>query len=240
MRKSGQLSVVSNMKKIAVVLGLSFLVGCSSTSSRMEIMPEDPFYMPIMPEQPAEKLVDNGSLFNSTLVNSLYADKKAHRVGDIITVTLRETTTATKSATTETDKESALVMNPLATVGADTNPEFFGNPLNFSSTTSNSFEGESSANQNNSLFGAISVNVTEVLSNGNLVIRGEKWMRLNNGDEYIRLTGIVRPDDVAADNTILSNKIANARIQYSGTGAFADTQQQGWLGRFFNSTWWPF
>ena len=79
----------------------------------------------------------------------------------------------------------------------------------------------------------------EVLPNQNLVIRGEKWLTLNSGDEYIRLTGIIRPADISPDNEIESNKIANARIQYSGTGSFADAQKQSLVSRFFNSKWWP-
>ena len=80
----------------------------------------------------------------------------------------------------------------------------------------------------------------QVLGNGNLIVRGEKWITINNGDEFIRLNGIIRPQDISADNQIDSIKVANARIQYSGTGAFADAQKAGWLARFFNSGWWPF
>ena len=81
--------------------------------------------------------------------------------------------------------------------------------------------------------------VVNVLPNNNLIIRGEKWLTLNAGDEYIRLTGIIRPEDISPGNQIESSKIANARIQYSGTGSFSEAQQQGWLTRFFNSSWWP-
>jgi len=72
------------------------------------------------------------------------------------------------------------------------------------------------------------------------VIRGEKWITLNQGDEYIRITGIVRPTDVTAENTVLSTKVADARITYSGTGEVADTNNNGWLARFFISAFWPF
>ena len=71
------------------------------------------------------------------------------------------------------------------------------------------------------------------------MIRGEKWMTLNNGDEYIRLTGVIRSKDISSSNTIMSHKVANARIQYAGTGTFADNNKQGWLTRFFSSSWWP-
>jgi len=103
-----------------------------------------------------------------------------------------------------------------------------------------SFKGQAKASQSNSLRGNISVSVVKVLANGGLVVRGEKWVMLTNGNEYIRITGIVRSEDVNADNTVSSQKIANARIQYGGTGDFANAAEKGWLTRFFNSKWMPF
>jgi flagellar L-ring protein precursor FlgH len=84
------------------------------------------------------------------------------------------------------------------------------------------------------------VTVAEVLPNGNLVVRGEKWLTLTNGDEYIRLSGIVRPDDISPDNIVLSERIANPRITYRGQGAVAESNIPGWLGRFFRSALFPF
>jgi flagellar L-ring protein precursor FlgH len=101
-----------------------------------------------------------------------------------------------------------------------------------------SFEGSAKSDQSNSLRGSISVTVAEVLPNGILRIRGEKWLKLNQGDEYIRLTGLVRPEDIGTDNTIPSSKVADARIAYGGTGEFDDANRMGWLSRFFNSEWW--
>jgi flagellar L-ring protein precursor FlgH len=127
-----------------------------------------------------------------------------------------------------------------------TTPTFGGDPITFNGNelsvgieTENEFEGESKGNQSNSLKGSISVNVVQVLANGNLVVRGEKWITINNGDEYLRLTGIIRPEDIDPSNAIESHRVANARIQYSGTGAFMETQEQGWLTRFFSSPVWP-
>ena len=104
----------------------------------------------------------------------------------------------------------------------------------------NSFKGQSKAAQSNSLQGNISVSVIKVLPNGNLMVRGEKWVMLNNGNEYIRVTGVVRSEDVNADNTVLSQRVGNARIQYGGTGDFANSQERGWLAQFFNGPWSPF
>ena len=84
------------------------------------------------------------------------------------------------------------------------------------------------------------VSVVQVLPNGNLMVRGEKWLMLNNGNEYIRVTGVLRPEDINSDNTVSSQRIANARIQYGGTGDFSNTQERGWLAKFFNSVFNPF
>ncbi|MDV7389727.1 flagellar basal body L-ring protein FlgH, partial [Arthrospira platensis SPKY1] len=102
-----------------------------------------------------------------------------------------------------------------------------------------SFDGEADAGQSNSLTGNISVTVAEVMPNGLLRIRGEKWLTIAEGDEFIRLSGLVRPEDITIDNTVVSTKIADARIAYSATGAFADVNRAGWMTRFFNSEWWP-
>lgn len=79
-----------------------------------------------------------------------------------------------------------------------------------------------------------------MLANGNLIVRGEKWMKINTGDEYIRLTGMLRPQDISSDNVVPSTRVANARIEYSGTGTLAQTNEPGWLTKFFNSSYWPF
>ncbi|MGB5325344.1 MAG: flagellar basal body L-ring protein FlgH, partial [Pseudomonadales bacterium] len=103
-----------------------------------------------------------------------------------------------------------------------------------------SFDGSGEADQQNSLSGNIAVTVSGVLPNGLLVIRGEKWMTLTTGQEFIRLKGLIRPDDISSSNTVPSTKVADARITYSGTGELADASRQGWGSRFFNSRYWPF
>ena len=102
------------------------------------------------------------------------------------------------------------------------------------------FEGSGSSNQSNSLTGAIAVQVSRVLPNGNLMIQGEKWLALNKGEEFIQLRGIVRPEDVSSQNTIPSTMVADARISYGGTGMIDQANSPGWISRFFNSSLNPF
>lgn len=225
------------MRQAAILLWVVAIVGCSSTSEH-SALPNDPYYAPVIEEMPRHKIVNDGAIFQADMANSLYSDVKARRVGDIITVMLQETTSATKSAGTSTSRETEVIVDPL--LGLNGGPLIGGNNLQLDIGAENEFIGDSSANQSNNLRGSISVTVLQVLPNQNLVVRGEKWLTLNNGDEYIRLTGIVRPADVSPDNEVMSTKVANARIQYSGTGTFASAQEHGWLGKFFASEWWPF
>jgi flagellar L-ring protein precursor FlgH len=102
------------------------------------------------------------------------------------------------------------------------------------------FTGTGAADQSNSLSGNISVTVVELLPNGNLSVRGEKRVTLNQGDEFIRLSGIVRPVDISTSNIITSDKVADVTIMYVGEGAMADASKMGWLARMVQSPWFPF
>ena len=112
--------------------------------------------------------------------------------------------------------------------------------LSVTQNSDQAFDGEGTSEQSNSLNGFISVTVVEVLPNRNLVVRGEKLINLNRGNEFVRISGIVRPEDITADNVVQSTRIANVGISYAGTGELADSSSMGWLTRFFNSSLWPF
>jgi len=169
----------------------------------------------------------------------LFEDVKARQVGDILTVLLAEATDAEKSSDTRLGKDSSIsVPNPLL---AGQLRDFGGdNSLEFDVSSNSEFEGDSESNQSNSLQGSITVTVTQVRLGGIIYVQGEKWIQINQGSEFIRLQGVVRPVDVTADNAVLSTKVADARISYSGTGATADANRAGWFTRFFMSPLWPF
>ena len=104
----------------------------------------------------------------------------------------------------------------------------------------NDFSGTANSDQSNSLQGSISVTVVDVFPNGTLVVRGEKWLSLNQGDEFVRISGLIRPEDLNADNTIESTKVANARISYGGRGALANANSVGWFTRVFINPLFPY
>lgn len=208
------------------------LTGCALDS--LGPQPDDPDFAPALPEEDYTTALPSGGLFNPySSNNGLYTDTRAHKVGDLISVELEERTSASKNAGTTLGKSNDINLGAWSIGGRPVTVGGYDTSVGVNN--SSNFSGASDANQSNSLNGNISVSVVKVLANGNLVVRGEKWLMLNNGNEYIRVTGIVRSEDVSSDNTVSSQRIANARIQYGGTGDFADTQERGWLSRFFNS-----
>ena len=148
-------------------------------------------------------------------------------------------TDAAKKAGTSTVKDTNVdIANPTLLGRAVTAG---GVPLLRNSLSSTQdFQGEGDSSQSNKLEGSITVSVAQVLPGGNLLVQGEKWIRINQGDEYVRLRGIVRPVDIRPDNTVLSTQVGNAEISYGGTGQVANANTMGWLARFFISALWPF
>lgn len=217
---------------VALVLVLAVLQGCTAMS-RPRAMPDDPEYAPVRAQAMMQQDLATGSIYQVSRNYNFYGDTVALNVGDVLTVTLSESTRASKNAETSISKDSDISL---------TEPNILGrNQLGLATAIEQKrdFQGAAEADQSNSLAGSITVTVTEVLPNGVLRIRGEKWLSLTNGEEYIRLTGLVRPQDIKPDNTLASNRIADARIAYGGTGDFDQANQMGWMGRFFNSEWWP-
>ncbi len=238
-RFSGPLVANASQWLKLIILMLMLVLNAACGRLQLEPQPNDPEFAPVEQTQLMAPRQTNGAIFQTPQSNgyskvSFFEDRTARNVGDILTVLLIENTTAKKETETEVKKESETKVPEPTLFQRVTD---FG----FQSSVDNelAFKGEADSDQKNSLNGSISVTVTEVLASGTLRIRGEKWIRLNRGDEYIRISGLVRPDDIAADNSVMSVKIADARIAYSQTGELAHANTMGWLTRFFNSPLWP-
>ena len=215
---------------------LALMTACGSVP--IQEQPDTAEYAPVLVPSQSPEPFSAGGLFSAQVGMNLYNDRRAYRAGDIITVSLNERTVSSKSAETKIEKDSNV------NFGADT---VLGQPVTLHDNTlltsvnqARGFDGAAETDQENRLLGSIAVTVVAVLPNGLLQIRGEKWMTLTNGKEFIRLSGLIRPDDVSSLNTIASTKVADARISYSGTGDLANANQQGWASKFFNSSYWPF
>jgi len=223
--------------KIIAAVCAAILSGCMTNDKPK---PGDPYYAPTISAAQAMPQRTDGSLYQDSYGLSLFGDRKAHFIGDVITITLSENTVSKKSSNVSVKKDSSQVFNGGAGTLLGTNPTLGNLSLDTNIAQNRKFGGNAGADQSNSLQGNITVTVAEIMPNGNLIVRGEKWMTLNSGDEFIRISGIVRPDDVAPDNTVVSTRLANAKISYSGTGSLAESQNMGWLAKFFNSSLWPF
>lgn len=210
------------------------LCGCMASQPRIND------YAATQPEDTDGTRVANGSLFQTGRDVALFENPVAGRSGDILTIHLVESTSASKKSSTSTKKATN------ASLGAGTS--VFGKPVTVGGKNvlsagigdSSDFTGEGNSAQSNTLSGDITVTVAKRYSNGNLVIQGQKWLTLNQGQEYVRIQGLVRQADIQPDNTILSTKVANATISYAGKGALADANAKGWLARFFDSPLTPF
>jgi len=220
------------IKKIMFCISLSLgLVGCEALFPPVPGV--DPAYAPTYPAPPDPKTSRyvKGAVYNAETALPLFETPRARHVGDIVTVVLVEKTDAKKQATTRSRK------NDKIDISMDT---FAGRPINlggaynldFDLEARRQFDGDGQSIQNNKLAGSISVTVSKVLSNGNMLVQGEKWVRINQGNEFVRLSGIIRPQDIRPDNTVTSDRVANAKIAYGGTGQLNDTNAQGWFSRF--------
>lgn len=199
----------------------------------------EPDYSPPEPDIAIIAADPGGAIYQPSTNRFFFEDIRARRVGDVINVILDERTDATKSASTSANKGT--------TIGLPS-PTLFGGKatirgrdiLSNDISASSDFAGTADSSQSNRLNGSVAVVVDKVMSNGNLWIRGEKRLTLNQGSEVVRVSGLIRPADITPDNTIQSNQIAAANITYGGTGLLADSNRAGWLTRFLSSPVWPF
>lgn len=188
-------------------------------------------YAPVFPTQDIQTRggLPTGAIYGGGDMGLFATDRRAARVGDLLTVELDERFAARKSQQASASKTDEFNLNiPTGLRTGINNADLTGG-------TDQDFSGRGTASQSNSLSGRMSVSVVRVLPGGNLEILGQKKMTLNNGDEYIRLSGVVRQADISADNVIQSDRVAHADIKYIGAGQIADAGKQGWLRRAANT-----
>ncbi|RLA01692.1 MAG: flagellar biosynthesis protein FlgH [Gammaproteobacteria bacterium] len=235
---------MKHMIRLLILSCLIMVTGCIDNSAK-----RDPAYSSVRPVPVPVAEQTNGAIFDTGNSIALFEDYRARRVGDILTVRLEEKT--------EAEKETETIIKKTNSNGL-TNPTVFGttplfdlpsvlplastddNNLEFSLESKSDFKGQGDSDQSNKLTGDISVSVVEVLPNGNLSIRGEKVISINQGNEYLRISGIISPRDLDANNSISSKRVADAQIAYVGDGPTNDANVVGWLGRFFISSLMPF
>lgn len=235
---------MKNLMRFIILSCVVLQTACMTNTAK-----RDPAYAAVRPVAIPQQESHDGTIFNVSNNISLFEDYRARRPGDILTVQLQEQTAAEKETETMVIKNNSNNISNPTIFG--TTPQFNlpsqlplannkDNNLAFNLASDANFIGQGDSDQSNRLTGDISVSVVEVLPNGNLVIRGEKIITINQGNEYIRISGTISPRDIDANNSISSKRVANAQISYVGDGAINDANVMGWLSRFFISSLMPF
>lgn len=215
----------------SALLASALLAACTVVTG-----PQPGAYPPAPQQLTDVKPAASGTIYQPTRGGSLFGDLKARLVGDTVTIVLAERTQASKNASTDATKDSSV----------DTGlPVLFGSDITLNGKqilssewdAAQEFAGKGSSSQGNKLDGSITVTVAEVYPNGNLLVQGEKWLTLNQGEEFVQISGIVRPVDIEPNNSIPSYKVANAQITYSGNGFINDANRPGLLARIFMKFW---
>ena len=183
------------------------------------------------PRLQAEAGNNGGSIYGAA-VRPLFEDRRARMVGDTLTVNLVEKTVASKSSNANATRGGTTDVG-IAAGGIVGAPGKFLAPLSVSGSDSTSFSGKGAAAANNAFTGTITVTVIEVYPNGNLLVSGEKQVAINQGQEFIRFSGVVNPSYVTSSNTVQSVQVADARVEYKGSGYIDEAQSMGWLQRLF-------
>jgi flagellar L-ring protein FlgH len=171
-----------------------------------------------------------GAIYTGYSDHPLFEDSRPRNVGDILTIVIAEAINATKSSGAATARNGSADFTPTAI------PGILGGLFSHSTaavTGDNTFKATGGAAAQNTFTGTLTVTVTNVLANGNLVVSGEKQMLINQGNEYVRFSGVVNPTTVAGDNTVKSTQVADARIEYSAKGYINEAETMGWLQRVF-------
>ncbi|MFO7189960.1 MAG: flagellar basal body L-ring protein FlgH [Pseudomonadota bacterium] len=215
------------MRRIAL-LCVALLGGCSVIHPHVEVL-EPTTARPEVPQQPP---VPTGSIYQAGTYRPLFEDRRARHVGDILVIQLNEKLNASKNAASSVDKSGSVSM-AVPIVRHLPGKSFQGAELD--ARSANEFEGKGSTQSSNLFTGTIAVTVVEVLPNGNLVVSGEKQIGISKNTETLRFSGVVNPSSIVPPNTVSSTQVADARIDYRGSGYIDEAQVMGWLSRFFLS-----
>lgn len=228
-------------RRISAVFSALFLAVTMTACTGVlppQAMTHSPQFEPVYPPVNSRETIATGAIYVGRQSDSWFGKGRNFQVGDVITVLLNESTQAarTQNGTITRDSSNTLIPTGMQNYGAGLGGFMKGINLTGGSVSN---KGTGAADQQASLSGSVAVAVVEVMPNGNLVLRGEKQLALTEGSEIIQVAGIIRPEDVAPNNTVQSRRLANAQIAYRGSGDLANATRAGW-GTSALLKLWPF
>lgn len=215
------------MKQVPLLLvAAAVLAGCVTTTPSTSV--HQP--MTVRPEPRTVVPPANGAIFNIANSRPLFEDRRARFVGDTLTINIVEKTQASKKSDTKAERSQSMDLSVPTIVGLPLKG-FQG--MSASADSANKFGGKGENSSTNDFTGVITVTVIEVYPNGNLLVSGEKQMGLKEGEEFIRFSGVVNPNNITGANTVQSSQVADARMEFKANGFVDSAQVMGWLSRFF-------
>ncbi len=217
---------------------LALLQGCAAQQPVLSSLSPSPDFAPVYPLAKDQTAPATGGIYGNRQSDAWFGRGRNYQIGDLITVLLNESTQADRSQKTDISRDASNTALPKGTnlLLGNIHPILDGLNMNSAKTTST---GKGTAAQGASLTGSVTVTVTEILANGNLVVRGEKKLGLSEGTEVIQVAGVIRPQDIGPNGTVQSLRLANAQIAYRGTGDLASASKPGW-GTTGLMKFWPF
>ena len=223
---------------LSSVVVLAVLQGCASQAPVLSTLSPSPDFAPVYPLAKDQTAPATGGIYGNRQSDAWFGRGRNYQVGDLITVLLNESTQADRSQKTDISRDASNTALPRGTnlLLGNIHPILDGLNVNAAKTSSS---GKGTAAQGASLTGSVTVTVTEILANGNLVVRGEKKLGLSEGTEVIQVAGVIRPQDIGPNGTVQSLRLANAQIAYRGTGDLASASKPGW-GTTGLMKFWPF
>ena len=219
-------------KFISVAALVGSVTGCSTYTEQVVSQSFQPAETPVILAKSANL---NGAIFQPGRSGLFATDQRARRIGDILTVSFNEIYAATKAQTAASSKTDAFGVTLPTGLPNMLTGGFDKDPAGLNAGTTRSFAGSGNAVQSNSFSGLLSVTVVRVFDNGKMEVQGQKELTLNNGNEYVRVRGVVRPEDISATNIVSSDRLADAQIRYTGSGHLADSSQPGWLSQLMRT-----
>jgi flagellar L-ring protein precursor FlgH len=221
------------------LLCLLFIIG--GCSSNLYVKADRPVIKPL--QEIARKPLPGTIWPGENAKNSLFVDRKAQRINDIVTIVVSESAVGGNNASTDTARDTSTTAGITSLLGLEQSilehNAKMGTSINLGGASSNSLKGTGKTTRDGSLIAKISARVVDIQDNGNFIVEGRRQLTINAEDQYLIITGIVRPEDITSDNSILSQYIADAKIVYTGKGVVDDKMRPGWLTRVVDWVW-PF
>jgi flagellar L-ring protein precursor FlgH len=217
----------SRTRSASVLALVAWVAACA-------LIPKEPITqqpMTARPPAPPLNTASPGAIYNAGYAGRpLFEDQRPRNTGDIITIVIAENVNATKSSAANAAR------NASEAFAVPVVPGIFGglfHNTNLAASGAAGFNGGGGASAANTFNGTLTVTVTAVLPNGNMQVSGEKQMLINQGNEFVRFSGVVNPTTISGSNTVFSTQVADAKIEYSAKGYIDEAQNMGWLQRFF-------